>query len=283
MARQARGISNTGYYHVIMRGNNKDYIFNNSKDKAYYMEVLLKLQEEGLINLAAWCLMDNHVHLAIKADSDNMTTAMKRLNVKYAMMYHREHQTVGHVFQDRFKSEPIESDEYLMMVIRYIHQNPVKSKKVNKLEAYKWSSYNNYVKGHMNESMTYVMGLFYNSISAFQEFHQQEDEREYLEIKEDQIKFKEEKAHRIITKHCNKKGILYDKEIKKNREMMKEIISDLVENSGLSLRSIAKMTNISYSTVQSYKGNKPLTDQKEPSPMVYPMVINGSADFKTNK
>ena len=68
MARQARLSSATGYYHVVMRGNNKDYIFKDKKDKEFFMEVLHGLKSEGMIDLVAWCLMDNHVHLALKAE-----------------------------------------------------------------------------------------------------------------------------------------------------------------------------------------------------------------------
>ncbi len=109
-----------------MRGNNKDYIFKDKKDKEFFMEVLHGLKSEGMIDLVAWCLMDNHVHLALKAEIGDLALAMKRLNIRYAMRYHLKNKSIGHVFQDRFASEGIETDGYLLNVIRYIHRNPVK-------------------------------------------------------------------------------------------------------------------------------------------------------------
>lgn len=256
MARQARVISKTDYYHVIMRGNNKDYIFKRNTDKAYFMEYLLKLQDEGLISVAGWCLMDNHVHLIVRAEPDHLTTVFKRLNIKYAMMYHREYKTVGHVFQDRFMSEPIETDEYMMLVTRYIHQNPVKAKMVKSPEEYKWSSYKSYIKDDLNETMKFVKSLFNNNDRGFKEYHQEEDDEEYLEIKEDQIRYREERCQKIIADFCNKYDIIESREIYNNKELLKEIIDELADRSGMSLRAIAKHIEVSFSTIQAIRKKK---------------------------
>ena len=128
MSRTARVLSATGYYHVIIRGNNKEYLFEKNEAKIYFMKALKKVEAEGLLDLAAWCIMDNHVHLVIKTEPEDLAIAFKRINIKFAMYYNRKYKMVGHVFQDRFKSEVIESDEYLMNVIRYVHNNPVKAR-----------------------------------------------------------------------------------------------------------------------------------------------------------
>jgi len=132
MSRQARKISETDDYHVIMRGNNKAYIFEQKRYKAYFMEYLRLVADEEKAEIAAWCIMDNHVHLVIKASEEKLGLIFKRINTKYAMYYHRETKTVGHVFESRYKSEVIESDESLLNVIRYVHNNPVNAKMVKK-------------------------------------------------------------------------------------------------------------------------------------------------------
>ena len=66
MPRQAREISESGYYHVIMRGNNKEYIFEDRLSKQIFMNQLMKICDEKLLDLLAWCIMDNHVHLVVK-------------------------------------------------------------------------------------------------------------------------------------------------------------------------------------------------------------------------
>lgn len=82
MARQAREQSSRNFYHIIMRGNNKVYIFKTDKHKKFFKECLDKIESDQDLEVAAWCLMDNHVHLGIKAQSEKLDLAFKRLNTK---------------------------------------------------------------------------------------------------------------------------------------------------------------------------------------------------------
>lgn len=251
MARQARKISSTGYYHVIMRGNNKTKIFQDNKDKNYFMTCLQKVVEEELIEITAWCLMDNHVHLVVKADAHDLTTAFKRINIKYAMHYNWTYGTVGHVFQDRFASEAVESDAYLLMVVRYVHNNPVKAKMVEKPWDYRWSSYKMYQGSNLSEPMALVMTHFKDNWRSFEAFHKEEDHQEYLEIKEDRDAFRRENAQNIIQEYRRKYGLIEGKEVFKNRDIRGEMVVKLVKESGMSLRSISKLLELPFSTIQN--------------------------------
>ncbi len=293
MARQARLSSATGYYHVVMRGNNKDYIFKDKKDKEFFMEVLHGLKSEGMIDLVAWCLMDNHVHLALKAEIGDLALAMKRLNIRYAMRYHLKNKSVGHVFQDRFASEAIGSDSYLLNVIRYIHRNPVKAKMVGGCGDYRWSSYGVYMralgggsgslvtgpavhKGRDHQtlspempsvpskemsknqlidvkgSLSFAVSLFRNK-KAFVEFHLEEDYGDYLEVKEDRDKYRLQNAQELISNFCRKHGIVDGKSLRIQHELMTKLIAILEEQSHLSLRKIAKLLEMPYSSLQGYR------------------------------
>jgi REP element-mobilizing transposase RayT len=85
--------------------------------------------------------MDNHVHLLINEGDDEIGKIMKRINISYSYYFNKKYGRIGHLFQDRFKSEGIDSDAYLLSVVRYIHNNPVKAGLVKNIEEYKWSSY----------------------------------------------------------------------------------------------------------------------------------------------
>ncbi len=250
MARQARTTSETGYYHVMMRGNNKTYIFQRESDKTFLMELLFEFEKEGFIQLAAWCVMDNHVHIVVKAEPDNLTTALKRLNIRYAMHYHNVHGTIGHVFQDRFKSEPIETDGYLMMVMRYIHQNPVKAKLIPTVEEYPWSSYKHFLKCDKNEAMGFVYSLFNDDENGFRAYHTETDENTYLEIKEDGEKFKEEKIQKLISRYCHDHGLQDVSEIHRDEIHLAALVNELISNGGMSLRGTARLLEISYGAVR---------------------------------
>jgi REP element-mobilizing transposase RayT len=246
-----------------MRGNNKDYIFKHDCDKAFFMKYLKQIENDGLITVASWCLMDNHVHIVVKAEPDNLGIAFKRLNIKYAMMYHREHNTFGHVFQGRYMSKPIETEAYMLLVTRYIHQNPVKARMVESVDAYKWSSYKEYLSDDLNPSLSFIKALFNNSIEQYVKYHEEIDDREYMEIKEDQLKYREERSKNIITKYCNKYGIIDVKKINGHKEIFDEIINDLIENSGMSLRNISRFIDVPFGTVQRF-GKRIVVNKNRP-------------------
>lgn len=143
MPRKARihAESATGFYHVVIRGNNKKYIYQDKRFKLDFFEFMCEQEKLGRIELAAWCIMDNHVHVILKAELIDMSDAFKRINIKFAMRYNTGTHSVGHVYDCRFMSKPVETDEYLMQSVRYVHNNPVKAKMVLRPEEYSWSSY----------------------------------------------------------------------------------------------------------------------------------------------
>lgn len=145
MARQSRLHSLTGVYHIMMRGNEKKDIFIDNEDKNKFLNVLFDKKIVSQYKLYAYCLMNNHVHLILNECDEALDVCLKRINVSYAHYFNKKYSRVGHLFQDRFKSECIDSDEYLLSAIRYVHNNPVKAKISGKPDDYRWSSYNSYL------------------------------------------------------------------------------------------------------------------------------------------
>lgn len=253
MARQARVQSPTDYYHVIMRGNNRESIFISQSQKEFFKDLLKEQVEDGLIEIASYCIMDNHVHIAIKAELNNVTKAFKRSNIKYAMNFNKEKDRIGHVFQDRYKSEVIVDDKYLIQVIRYIHNNPVKANIVKNPNDFKWSSYNEYIKkdksGIINSNQREFVLTLNNGVEKFIEFHRLEDDNEYLEIREDMDYYRLEKAQKIISQYFKEKGIYEAKELSIDPILLEEIIIRLLNNTKLSHRKIASLLGISNNVV----------------------------------
>ena len=126
MPRVSRAKSSTGLYHVLTRGINRLDIFMDVEDKTAYLERLEKYKEECLFQIYSYCLMSNHVHLLIREGEQQLPEIMKKINTSYAYWFNRKYNRDGHLFQDRYKSEPVENDRYLLTLVRYIHQNPVK-------------------------------------------------------------------------------------------------------------------------------------------------------------
>ena len=145
MPRHQRTKSASGYYHIMLRGNEKKNIFNSNADKQRFLETMFEKKQANRFYLHAFCLMNNHVHLMISEGVEDVATVMKRINVSYVYYFNNKYKRVGHLFQDRFKSEVVEQDRYLVALVRYIHQNPVKAGIVEKASDYKWSSHNCYL------------------------------------------------------------------------------------------------------------------------------------------
>lgn len=144
MPRVAREKSETGIYHVILRGIDKNDIFHENADYQLFLYAIKKAKEKDNFSLYAYCLMTNHVHILIKEGENGIGESIKRIAISYAQIYNSKYERVGHVFQDRFKSEPVDSDAYFLTVLRYIVQNPIMAGIVKNIQDYEWSSINKY-------------------------------------------------------------------------------------------------------------------------------------------
>lgn len=141
MARPLRVEYPGAYYHVINRGNAGENIFIDERDRERFLEYLAKCIERFITRIHAYCLMSNHYHLLIETPQANLSVAIQWLNVSYSVYYNKRHRRRGHLFQGRFKAILLDANEYLILLSRYIHLNPVRAKMVTHPLEYSWSSY----------------------------------------------------------------------------------------------------------------------------------------------
>ena len=178
MARQARKKSDLCINHVILRGINQQIIFEEDTDYIQFISILKYYKELCNFKLYAYCLMDNHIHLLMEYTSVSIEVIMKRIEVKFAMWYNQKYQRVGHLFQDRYKSEPVNDMEYFKVVFRYIHQNPLKAGVELKLGQYPWSSYWSYVTFNSNfVDIEKIISLFSNHADCIEYLHTTSDKK----------------------------------------------------------------------------------------------------------
>ena len=143
MARVARGISESGIYHIVFRGNGRQQLFMSDEDRVVMLKLLKRSSEKEGVEVIAWCLMDNHVHLVLRDEAGRLSACMHVLLTGYARYFNQKYGHVGHVFQERFSSFSIEDDRYLVTVLRYVHLNPQLAG-MCAASAYRWSSYGEY-------------------------------------------------------------------------------------------------------------------------------------------
>lgn len=153
MPRKPREKSGTGIYHVMMRGINHQDIFEDRSDYWKFLK-LLRMQTHpedkqghplpGHCIIYAYCLMSNHVHLLVREQEEGLVAPIKRVAIAYAQYFNYKYDHSGQVFQDRFKSEPVNDMSYFVTLLRYIHQNPVAAGIASTVGSYTWSSWCEY-------------------------------------------------------------------------------------------------------------------------------------------
>lgn len=246
MSRQARKESPTGYYHVIQRGTGKQIIFEDDADYTKYLTKLKECKDRYEIKVAAYCLMNNHAHLLIKAESlDTLSRMMRSLGVSYASYYNIKYSHEGHVFQDRFLSKTVSNEKYLCGCLRYIHNNPV-SAGICPREEYRWSSYRDYLEDKGITDRDDIIAYFGN-IEAFIEFSQSDDSEDYMdcELPSDKMRM----AQKIINEelgHEFNNGFVVKKYAKEDRDK----VLRRLRKEGYSVKQIELLTGVSKRIIQ---------------------------------
>ncbi|MHB8881307.1 MAG: REP-associated tyrosine transposase [Thermodesulfovibrionales bacterium] len=170
MARQLRIEFEGAFYHVTSRGNMRERIFFEDRDRERFLEILKRTKHRYGYLLHAYVLMDNHYHFMIETPKANLSQTMQNINTSYTVYANKKHRRSGHLFQGRFKAIIVDKDEYLVSLSRYIHLNPVRAGIVEKPEDYRWSSYGPYMDNSSGKDELTDIG---ETLSRFSERKQQ--------------------------------------------------------------------------------------------------------------
>jgi REP element-mobilizing transposase RayT len=140
MARPPRVEVPGAVYHVTARGNERRALFRDDTDRDEYLDRISGARQRFRFELLAYCLMTNHVHLAIRPGPEPLSRIIGRLHSTYAGWFNRRHDRAGHLFQDRYKAFFVRDDRHLRALVRYIHRNPVEARIARRAADYPWSS-----------------------------------------------------------------------------------------------------------------------------------------------
>jgi putative transposase len=244
MPRAARKKSKSGIYHIILRGENRQQIFADNKDREKLLQTLKEVKEKSGCNIFAYCLMSNHIHLLIKENKEPLEIIMRRIGASYVYWYNWRYKRCGHLFQDRFKSEAVEEDEYFLTVIRYIHNNPVKAGIVKNASDYEWSSYRDYLNESGMTDTEFAIELF-GGLQGLKSYHEEESSVPCLEMEDDR-RLTDEEAQEIIKTKCGMSNCL---QLSNMEQVQRDRIIAELKEEGLSTRQIARLTEISRSII----------------------------------
>ena len=247
MPRQARRMSSTGYMHIITRGIGRQILFEEEHDYQHYIKALEHYCIETGARICAYCLMENHVHLLVHGEPDQIITLMKKLGVNYAGYFNWKYERVGHLFQDRYRSEPIEDENYLFTVFRYVLRNPEKAG-ICLASDYRWSSYKLYE--HPPAYMD--LDLFherFDGIEHYRAFIGTKNEDDCLEY--ENVPHDERWAQSILEKEL---GLQSGTEIQQFDKRARNAALKKMKEKGLTVRQIERLTGINRNIVQRATG-----------------------------
>lgn len=250
MTHLQRRVCESNIYHVVNRGVGKQIIFESEEDKRSFYNMLMRACGNYPVRVYAWCLMDNHVHLLLKGEMDQISAFMRNVLSTYAIGFNKRYDRSGHLFEGRFQSEPIESDAHFLAAVRYIHQNPQKAG-LAPVENYRWSSYGEYVNQAPPIGRTilaeteFTLNLF-GSLHEFVLFHGVAAPDCFLEPEDSKTTAGNKRALRIAIDELGEKGLFNVKSLPKDER--NEAISRL-KGRGLTLRQIERCTGISRSQI----------------------------------
>lgn len=168
MARKPRLHVSGGLYHVILRGNARQDVFFSPADRRYFYELMAEGVERFGYRVHAFCLMTNHLHLALQAGEQPLSMGLQNLAFRYTRYLNARLKRVGHLFGGRFKAFLVDQNRYALALVRYIHLNPVRAGMVKTPLAYAYSSHRAYLGGEKLPWLTtdWVLGQFGSRNSA---------------------------------------------------------------------------------------------------------------------
>lgn len=210
MPRFPRCYIKTSFFHVMVQGIDKSYIFEKPEEIKYYISIMYKLTKEQEIKIIAYCIMNNHAHMLIETQNlRELSKYMQRLNTRYGKYHKKKYNRVGYVFRDRYRSEGIYSEEHLYNCIKYIYGNPVKACICDNAADY---PYSNYKKIYRTLKENYV----------------------FIDIEDD-----EPKCANIIKEFLIENNLDLDN-LKKDKRKLRELIIILKGEYNISLRKVAE-------------------------------------------
>ena len=247
MARARRATSESGLYHVFARGVGRCIIFEDDSDRQLFLSYLKRFLTRSDLKIIAWCLMDNHYHLVLQGSMERISEGMKRLNSSYALAFNERHDRNGHLFQGRFRSEVIDSEEYLLTAVRYVHQNPVRAGFCATCD-YDWSSY----RGYFSSPQLVDNGLIIDLLGTEEAFRALHDEIDHkatcidVDSPRGRCPLSSERALEVA------RAVLFDTRVEEiaglDREARNEALRALKE-ARLSVRQIERITGVSKTVI----------------------------------
>lgn len=251
MSRKPRSQSPSNIYHIMQRGVGLFDVFEDDDDREAYISFLGESSLLYGVEVYAWCLMSNHVHLVVRAPIEAISKMMHQLGSKYARRFNRKHGRVGHLFQGRFASVPVADETQLLTLVRYVHRNPIRHEKGVPISEYPWSSYSQYASGERGMAATELVLGIHGSSESFVAYTAVEGDDGFMDV-DCEASISDDRARALANEALGTAGVSVlvtqvGRLVRSRRDEALGIVASL----GLKLRQIQRLTGINYNAVRS--------------------------------
>jgi len=243
MPRKPRIEFSGAFYHVIVRGNQKQIVFKNAADFQKYLLTLTVYKNRTGCRIYAYVLMNNHLHLLVETQDVPLSKVMQGVNQTYTMYFNRRYRTVGHLFQGRYKAILCDRDAYLIGLVKYIHRNPLRARIAERIDAYPWSSHQAYTGKNNPLSLVdtdQVLRMFSENRTRartkYREFMAEKDgyeRNEVYAIIDQRIKGDDQFVDRVLEQHDSEAKMTRQKKIP-----LEDIAKAVEDRYGVSLNDL---------------------------------------------
>ena len=236
--------------HVMLRGIGHMDLFYENEDYQRFLNSLMQYKAEENVIIHAYCLMSNHVHLLLQALPDQLPVFFKRLEVSYALYFNGIHGHIGHLFQNRYKSEAVSGKAYFLAALRYILHNP-EAAGICKWGSYQWSSANNYLTGNSDGITDISTALaIAGSASELIRYISEVSEESDIYLAEPEIGRSALSDSDAVNILINIIGVKSPFEMQAMEKKQRDACLSQLKQAGLSVRQLERITGINRNIIQ---------------------------------
>ena len=241
------------FQHIVTRGNSRQIIFEGNRDYKRFLESMINACKKEDVELHAYCLMDNHVHMLFKGDKPSISKVMQVCSISYVRYFNTKYDRVGHLFQGRYKAEGICDEAHYFSAVRYILRNPQKAG-IARADRSLWNSYESYFHPKGSDVNVEMLRARFKDPKQYKDFilgSDADDETEdSLFIEYDNATEKDLRALAIIRSRF---GIDAPETIKTLPKPERNALISQMKSAGISIRRIERLTGIGRGIIQHMK------------------------------
>jgi len=249
MSRPSRSAIPGEYWHIMLRGIGHMDLFLDDDDYCRFRDILNKYCKELNLPIHAYCMMSNHVHILLKADNAELPILFKKVEVSYAYYFNSRYEHVGHLFQNRYKSEAITDDAYLLTALRYILRNP-ETAEICPWRDYPWSSASAYLSRPDDCTDTSLIIEMLGGSEHVDEFVSSAIDKELSEPMVNLKRLSDSEVRGILTRLLNSN---HPMDIQAKDKTKQARVLTAAKKAGASVRQLERLTGINRNIVQRAK------------------------------